>query len=71
MLVLSRKRNEKIQIGNNVVITVVEILGDRVRIGIDAPEVVPIVRAELSKQWRDARKKKENHDGNGLERPTA
>lgn len=67
MLVLSRKRNEKIKIGKDITITIVEILGDRVRLGIDAPEIVQIVRAELAKEWR----KKEKHNGNGLERPPA
>lgn len=47
MLVLSRKLNEKIQIGDNVWITVVRIDGDKIRIGIEAPEDVPIMRTEL------------------------
>lgn len=67
MLVLSRKRNEKIKIGDYITITVVEIIGDRVRLGVDAPEAMQIVRAELAKEWR----KKEKHNGNGLERPPA
>lgn len=68
MLVLSRKRNEKILVGDDIKITVVEILGDRVRIGIEAPDFVPIVRAELAKNWQHQRKK--NNNDNGLERPT-
>jgi carbon storage regulator len=67
MLVLSRKRNEKILVGDDIKITVVEILGDRVRIGIEAPDFVPVVRAELAKDWHH-RRKKTNND-NGLERP--
>lgn len=47
MLVLSRKKNERIVIGDNVVITVVEIRGDRVRLGIEAPQEVPIHRSEV------------------------
>ena len=66
MLVLSRKKNEKINIGNDVVITVVEILGDRVRIGISAPPTVTVVRSELAKEWR----RKQGTKGRGLERPT-
>lgn len=66
MLVLSRKRNEKILIGDDIKITVVEILADRVRIGIEAPDFVPVVRAELAKEWRNRRKQQ---NGDGLERP--
>ncbi len=48
MLVLSRKPGEQIYIGNHITITVVEIKGNRIRIGIDAPESVPVLRAELN-----------------------
>jgi carbon storage regulator len=47
MLVLSRKRDEKIVIGEDIVITVVEIRGDKVRLGIEAPAHVPVHRAEV------------------------
>lgn len=47
MLVLSRKRDEQIVIGEDVVITVIEIRGDRVRIGIEAPKSVPVHRQEV------------------------
>lgn len=47
MLVLSRKKNEKIVIDDNIVITVVEIRGDKVRLGIEAPKDVPIHRSEV------------------------
>lgn len=47
MLVLSRKRNEQFVIGDNVVVTVVEIRGDKVRLGIEAPAHVPVHRAEV------------------------
>lgn len=46
MLVLSRKVNEKIHIGNGVVVTLLEIKGGKVRIGIEAPKDVPIVRPD-------------------------
>jgi carbon storage regulator len=48
MLVLSRKPGEKIHVGSGITITVVRIEGNRVRIGIDAPAEVPLVRAELN-----------------------
>ena len=47
MLVLSRQLDEKILIGPDIVITVVAIRGDKIRLGIDAPEGLNIVRAEL------------------------
>jgi carbon storage regulator len=47
MLVLSRKRDEKIVIGDNIVITVVDVRGDKVRLGIEAPTEVPVHRQEV------------------------
>ncbi len=47
MLVLSRKKNESIIIDDNIVITVVEVRGDKVRLGIQAPREVPIHRSEI------------------------
>ena len=47
MLVLSRKSTERIQIGDNVVVTVLEIRGNKVRIGIDAPKEIHVLRSEL------------------------
>jgi carbon storage regulator len=47
MLVLSRKKNESIVIDENIVITVVEVRGDKVRLGIQAPREVPIHRSEI------------------------
>ena len=46
MLCLSRKINERIIIGDDIVITVVAIRGDKVRLGIDAPDAVPVHREE-------------------------
>ncbi|MFO0839424.1 MAG: carbon storage regulator CsrA [Phycisphaerae bacterium] len=47
MLVLSRQRDESIMIGDNVQITVVDIRGDKVRLGIVAPSEVPVHRKEV------------------------
>lgn len=49
MLVLTRKANEQIQIGDQVVITVLQVKGQSVRIGIEAPREVLVLRAELPK----------------------
>ena len=47
MLVLSRHRDESIMIGDDVVITIVDIRGDKVRLGIDAPQDIPVHRQEV------------------------
>jgi len=47
MLILSRQRDERIMIGDDIVITVVDIRGDKVRLGIDAPPQIPIHREEV------------------------
>lgn len=47
MLVLSRQRDESIIIGDHIVITVVDVRGDKVRLGIDAPKEVPVHRQEV------------------------
>ena len=47
MLVLSRHRDESIMIGDDIVITVVDVRGDKVRLGIDAPTDIPVHRQEV------------------------
>ena len=47
MLVLYRKKNETIVIGDDITITVVELRGDKVRLGIEAPKDVPVHRREI------------------------
>ena len=47
MLVLSRHRDESIMIGDDVVVTIVDIRGDKVRLGINAPQDVPVHRQEV------------------------
>lgn len=47
MLVLSRQRDESIIIGDNIVVTIVDIRGDKVRLGINAPTEVPVHRQEV------------------------
>lgn len=53
MLVLSRRRSERIVIGSSIRITVVKLDGNQVRLGIEAPGTLPIVRSELLE--RDSR----------------
>jgi carbon storage regulator len=47
MLVLSRHRDESIMIGDEIVVTIVDIRGDKVRLGIDAPQDIPVHRQEV------------------------
>lgn len=47
MLVLSRKKNESIVINSDIVVTVIEIRGDKVRLGVQAPKEVPVNRQEV------------------------
>ena len=47
MLILSRKINEKIMIGDDISISIIEIRGDQVRIGVDAPKKVKVFRQEV------------------------
>lgn len=50
MLVLSRKPGEKIHIGNGIVVTIVQIKGNRVSLGVQAPPSISILRGELA-EW--------------------
>ncbi len=52
MLVLSRKPREKVVIGDRITVTVVEVKGNQVRLGIEAPDQIRILRAELA-GWQD------------------
>jgi carbon storage regulator len=47
MLILSRKTDEKIMIGDDITITIVEVRGDQIRIGVDAPKNVKVFRREV------------------------
>jgi carbon storage regulator len=72
MLVLSRQRDESIMIGDNIVITIVDIRGDKVRLGIDAPTEIPVHRQEVydAIQRENLRASKlDPKDARGLGRP--
>ena len=63
MLALSRKKNEALVINNNVEVTVFEIKGEQVKLGISAPREVPVYRKEVYVQIQDANKEAVNVDG--------
>lgn len=63
MLALSRKKNEAIVINNNVEITILEIKGEQVKIGISAPKEVPVYRKEVYLQIQEANKEAVNVEG--------
>ena len=65
MLALSRNKNEALVINNNIEITVLEIKGEQVKLGISAPKEVPVYRKEVYVQIQDANK--EAVDVSGME----
>ena len=56
MLALSRKKNEALIINNNIEITILEVKGDQVKIGIAAPKEVPVYRKEVYVQIQESNK---------------
>jgi carbon storage regulator len=54
MLVLSRKQSERIRLGKDIVVTVVRVAGDKVRLGIEAPSDIVVLRDELDTHSADA-----------------
>lgn len=67
MLVLSRKRNEKIVIGDGITVTVLEVRGDQVQLGIDAPREIPVHRYEVFEQIKRATDEAARSDLDSLE----
>lgn len=63
MLDLSRKKNESIIIDNNIEVTVLDIKGDQIKLGISAPKSVPVYRKEVYVQIKDANKEASRSDG--------
>lgn len=74
MLVLSRKKNESIIINNDITIVVVEIRGDKVRLGVEAPKEIPVHRREVYdaiKRSEEQNSENDNPDTNGRPDTTA
>jgi len=57
MLVLSRHRDESIMIGDDIVVTIVDIRGDKVRLGIEAPSDIPVHRQEVYEAFQRENRK--------------
>ena len=68
MLVLSRQKDESIMIGDNVEITIVDVRGDKVRLGITAPKEIPVHRMEVYEAiQRENEEKKQKQEEEGKE----
>jgi carbon storage regulator len=65
MLVLSRHRDESIMIGDDIVITIVDIRGDKVRLGIEAPNNIPVHRQEVYEAIKRSTAKQPNSQPSG------
>ncbi len=63
MLALSRRKNESLVINNNIEITVLDVKGDQVKLGISAPREVPVYRKEIYLQIQEANKAATQADG--------
>ena len=67
MLVLSRKKDQRIIIGHNVTLVVVDVRGDTVQLGIDAPKEIPIYREEVYRAIQEANVSARDHKLPSLE----
>jgi carbon storage regulator len=63
MLILSRRRDETIRIGENVLLKIVSVKDGRVRIGIDAPKDIPIARGDMKKKKPSEQDENVDHAG--------
>jgi len=63
MLVLSRQKDESIMVGDNVEITIVDVRGDKVRLGITAPKEIPVHRREVYEAIQREKGEKQPKEG--------
>ncbi len=63
MLALTRKKGESLVINNNIEVSILEVRGDQIKIGISAPKDVPIYRKEVYKQIQEENKASVSTDG--------
>ena len=63
MLTLSRKKGESLVINNNIEVTVLDIRGDQIKIGIDAPKEIPVYRKEIFLEIQESNKNAMSIDG--------
>lgn len=63
MLVLSRQKDESIMVGDNVEITIVDVRGDKVRLGITAPKDIPVHRREVYEAIQREKGEKQPQEG--------
>jgi carbon storage regulator len=68
MLILTRRAGEVVHIGNEVKVTILAIIGDRVRVGFDAPRSIAVDRAEIVERKREGLRKTSSAGG---ERPSS
>ena len=71
MLVLSRKPGEKVTIGNAITLTVLDVTGNKVRVGIEAPDHIRILRAELGGWQHDSMGRNEHLDPDLVANPNS
>lgn len=69
MLVLTRKTTETIKIGNGITITILRVKGQTVRVGIEAPRDVRVIRGELPTKENEAESREEDDPAEGLDIP--
>lgn len=62
MLVISRKASQRLMIGDDVIVTIVEIRGDKVRLGIEAPRSLPVHREEVWVQIQESNNQGDDHE---------
>jgi carbon storage regulator len=71
MLVLTRKSNQSIMIGDEIEVSVLSVMGEKVRIGIQAPQQIPVFRKEIYLEiHREAGTVKPNNDGRTGDKPS-